>query len=104
MSSVHDSWTAPSGTPLVSAAFERLNGAVRRLSRDIARGRRDSSYYGHVKESLTSVPITTGEHAWAVCRLENAMFYAAAGEQGGACYELRLLLRKLVKCRQMNQL
>jgi hypothetical protein len=64
----------------------------------------DSLYYDCVKELLVSVPLTTGEYAWAVSRLRNAMEYAAAGEIGGACYELRLLVRKLVRYRLVMQL
>jgi hypothetical protein len=95
MSSVHDFWAPQSRTPLVSAAFERLIHAARRLSRDIAGGMDDSLYYDRVKELLAAVPITTGEFAWAMSRLENAKEYAAAREIGGACYELKLLVRKL---------
>jgi hypothetical protein len=82
-------------SPFISGAFKRLIVVSKHLLQDIAIGKVDSQYRDDVKELLTTVPLTTGEYAQAVTRLGNAMNYAVAGETGGACYELTMLIRNL---------
>jgi hypothetical protein len=88
---------------LVSAAFERLIQSAKQLLHGIADGFYETQNFDQVRELLATVPLTTGEHAWAVTRLKNAMEYAGQCEIGGACYELTLLVRKLTNCQQLSQ-
>lgn len=87
---------------LVSAAFERLLRAIRRLLADVSKGVAESAHYETVTESLNSVPLTTEEHALAMQRLKNVSHYALQGEHGAASYELSMLTRSLATRRQAS--
>jgi hypothetical protein len=104
MSSAHDSKVRDENTPLVSAAFERLIQATKRLLRDLASGMDDSLYFDEVRERLGGVPLSRGEYARAVSRLGNAIGYAAETETGGATYEVTQLLRSLIRRRLMSEM
>jgi hypothetical protein len=82
---------------LVRGAFMRLMQAARKLIRDVRDGRKESRHRFEVEDLLTTVLLTTEEHALACRRLANAMQYAVEGETGAACFELRMLLRSLIR-------
>jgi hypothetical protein len=90
-----------SRSSLVSAAFARLVHAGKRLLADISNNSRDSRHYDEVRELLATVPLSTGEYAVAILRLQNAMRYACRGQKGAALYELIMLVRNLAKRQQI---
>src|SRR5262245_57048451 len=102
MSSSRNTQVRDDHVNLVSAAFERLLQAIRRLLADVSQGVAESTHYETVSESLNSVPLTTEEHALATQRLKNVTRYAAEGEHGAAHYELAMLTRSFAAKQQAS--
>ena len=102
MSSSRNTEVRENDANLVSAAFERLLLASRRLLADVSKGVAESTHYETVSESLNSVPLTTEEHALATQRLKNVSRYAAQGEHGAARFELSMLSRSFATWQQAS--
>lgn len=100
MHSSQNSQLGATNTGSVSAAFEHLIRAAKRLLLDVAIGMSDSLHFDEVNELLATVPLTTAEHVQASLRLRNAMQYAAQGETGAARYEITLFVRNFSTMRQ----
>jgi hypothetical protein len=88
---------------LVRSAFARLIQVATHLSREVFAGSDERAHYVMVKNCLDCVPLTTEEHALAICRLNNAERYAGDGEKGAARYELALLTQSIISRLRANE-
>jgi len=76
-------------------AVERIETLHARLKRNTNPTGSYEDAFAEVQLILGALPLNTDEFALAGNRLRNAVRYLKSGERGAACYELKLLTRKL---------
>ncbi len=80
-------------------AVQRIETLHSLLKRDRHPTSTFGAAFAKVRMLLNALPLDTEEFALAGNRLRNAARYLTSGERGAACYELKLLSRKLINNR-----
>ncbi len=76
-------------------AVQRIETLHTQIKRDTHPADKFAGAFAEVRMILDALPLDTEEFALAGNRLRNAARYVKSGERGAACYELKMLSRKL---------